>query len=105
MKTYDHEPKETEKFKRCFAVMDQILEHVKQNPGLSFYMLKAYAYRNDLHTWIEAVEYRPTRQTIALYIRDFRKFGKFKYGKPFHEAYSEMIDEAIAYEKRKKRSD
>ena len=104
MKTNNHQLKYTEIFERCFAAESEILEYVEQNPGLSFYTLKAYAYRNDKHTWIEAMEYRLTRQTIALYIRDFRKSSKTKYSKPFHEAYSEMLDEAIAYEKRKKQT-
>lgn len=80
--------------------VDEILEYVKDQKGISYYELEAYAYDNDKLDWIKALKDKNIRGVIAICIRDERRDNKIPYRNDVQTNVQNALKAKIAYHER-----
>lgn len=75
----------------------EIIKYASGTPGVSYYDIMAYAYENDLESWISALKDRNIRRFIALYLKDKRKHDGVPYIHSYHESVLKAFDAELQW--------
>ncbi len=81
-------------------VLSEIIEYADQ-PGVSYYDLKRYAYENEKEDWIECLNTKKYRQFISIFIKDRRKTDGVKYQSKYLDGMISAEEAKIKYLEKK----
>lgn len=74
-----------------------ILNFINEHPGVSYYELKAYAFREDKHEWIELMKERELAKILSDECKAKKKECHINYNLKQHDAMELCLDEEIKY--------
>ena len=78
-------------------VLQEMLEYIDTQTGLSYYEFKAYCYENDKDDWINMLHDYTGRGYIRLYLQEKRKKEKIKYKTDIKTSLRHSLDAEKEY--------
>jgi len=77
--------------------LEKVLEYIKNHPGISYYELKAYAFREDKHEWIDMMKDRDLAKMLSDECKSIKREHHISYNLKQHDAMQLCFDEEIEY--------